>query len=215
MSGRTAFVVDGFNVYHSLKEASKSLGLPAERGTKWLNLRALCESYLPVFGTDAKLTEVFYFSALAHHLEGSHPGVTVRHKLYAKVLEATGVVVELGRVKKKKVVCHHCAKQFTKHEEKETDVAVAIKVVEIFARDGADRVVLVTGDTDVAPVVRAAKLMYPAREVCFAFPWNRKQSELANMVSKCLTMSREAYAKHQFADPAVIGGVSYSKPAAW
>ncbi|MGZ5434297.1 MAG: hypothetical protein ACXWH7_15365, partial [Thermoanaerobaculia bacterium] len=75
--------------------------------------------------------------------------------------------------------------------------------------------VLVTGDTDVAPVVRAAKLMYPAREVCFAFPWNRKQSELANMVSKCLTMSREAYAKHQFADPAVIGGVSYSKPAAW
>jgi len=52
-TNRTAFVIDGFNVYHSLVDASKALGLPDESGTKWLNLRALCESYLPVFGSDA------------------------------------------------------------------------------------------------------------------------------------------------------------------
>jgi hypothetical protein len=35
MGGRTAFIIDGFNVYHSVVAASKSLGLPDERGTKW------------------------------------------------------------------------------------------------------------------------------------------------------------------------------------
>ena len=72
-ANRTAFVIAGFNVYHSLVDASKSLGLPDESGTKWLNLRGLCESYLPVFGTDATLAGVHYFSALAHHLQSTHP----------------------------------------------------------------------------------------------------------------------------------------------
>jgi len=49
MVSRTAFIIDGFNVYHSLIDASKNLGLPGETGTKWLNLRGLCESYIPLF----------------------------------------------------------------------------------------------------------------------------------------------------------------------
>ena len=53
--GRTAFVIDGFNLYHSLVEASRSLKMPAETGTKWLNLWGLCESYLPLLGRDATL----------------------------------------------------------------------------------------------------------------------------------------------------------------
>jgi len=31
MPRRTAFIIDGFNVYHSLVEASKNLGLPSSR----------------------------------------------------------------------------------------------------------------------------------------------------------------------------------------
>jgi uncharacterized LabA/DUF88 family protein len=132
-----------------------------------------------------------------------------------KVLEATGVTVELGRFKKKYVKCHYCSKQLTKHEEKETDVAVAVKVLEIFAADAADRVVLVTGDTDVAPAVRAARRMHPTREVCFAFPWNRKRDELAALAGQCISISREAYRAHQFADTLTINGVEYSKPPSW
>lgn len=154
MSGRTAFVIDGFNVYHSLVDASRSLGLPDESGTKWLDLRGLCESYLALFGSDAALAGVFYFSALAHHLQETHPGVTARHQHHARVLRATGVQVELGRFKKRYVTCRHCTKSVKLHEEKETDVAVAMKVIEIFCSDLADRVVLMTGDTDLAPAVR-------------------------------------------------------------
>lgn len=123
--GRTSFVIDGFNVYHSLVDASKALGLPDERGTKWLNLRALCESYLPLFGSDATLAGVHYFA------------------------------------------------------------------------------------------VRTANRLYPAKEVCFAFPWNRKHEELANLVTRCISITRDAYVRHQFPDPVVFGKRRFSKPATW
>jgi len=214
-AGRTAFVIDGFNVYHSLVDASRSLGLPDESGTKWLNLRALCASYLPVFGVDAKLAGVHYFSALAHHLQATHPGLTARHQLYVRVLKETGVSVELGRFKKRPITCHACRKTIKCHEEKETDVAVASKLFEILALDLADRVVLMTGDTDLAPAVRTVKKLYPDKEVCFAFPWNRKQAELEALVTTSISITREAYLRHQFSNPAVIGRKSFRKPVTW
>jgi len=216
MSGsRTAFVIDGFNVYHSLVDASKALGLPDESGTKWLNLHALCESYLPVFGSDATLAGIYYFSALAHHLQSLHPGLTARHQLYVRVLKETGVSVELGRFKKKLIKCHSCKSTIKRHEEKETDVAVASKLLEILALDLADRVILVTGDTDLAPAVRTAKRLYPTKEICFAFPWNRKQAELEALVTTCISITREAYLRHQFQDPVVIGRKQFRKPPTW
>jgi uncharacterized LabA/DUF88 family protein len=216
MAGRTAFIIDGFNVYHSLVEASSSLGLVDERGTKWLDLRSLCKSYLPLFGRDATLAGVYYFSAVARHLQASKPGVAARHEYYAKVLRLTGVSVEMSSFKPKRTKCRVCGKPSKTYVEKETDVAVAVKVLEIFHVRSADRVVLMTGDTDVAPAVRAARRMFPSNEVSFAFPWNRSREELSKLVqTPCISMSREVYVAHQFPDPLVIGNRSVAKPPSW
>ena len=51
---RTTFIVDGFNMYHSVEEAARQLA-PGSRGTKWLNLRKLCASYLHVIGGGAQI----------------------------------------------------------------------------------------------------------------------------------------------------------------
>ncbi len=69
LATRVSFVVDGFNLYFSLKAVS--LGdnravppvLPAP--CRWLDLRTLCEAQIHLFGKDAKLDKVYYFSALA------------------------------------------------------------------------------------------------------------------------------------------------------
>lgn len=82
---RTTFIVDGFNLYHLVREASAVLGL-AGAGTKWLNLRKLCESYLPLIGGGAMLEKIYYFSALATHLEPFKPDVTTRHRTYYATL---------------------------------------------------------------------------------------------------------------------------------
>ncbi len=44
---RLAFLVDAFNLYHSLVEAAKEI----RASTRWLDVHALCESYLSVVGT--------------------------------------------------------------------------------------------------------------------------------------------------------------------
>ncbi len=64
-TNRTAFIIDGFNLYHSVIDASKDLGGVS---TKWLNIRALCDSYLHLIGGNAQTQGVYYFSAPAHHL---------------------------------------------------------------------------------------------------------------------------------------------------
>jgi hypothetical protein len=102
---RVTFLVDGFNVYHSVREAEKAL----KSTTKWLNIRSLCCSYLHLIGSlvrdRAQLNSIYYFSALAEHLEASNPDVTIRHRTLIRCLEDTGIVVELSRFKAKEVKC--------------------------------------------------------------------------------------------------------------
>lgn len=212
---RVTFLVDGFNLYHSLKSASEALGLH-EAGTKWLNLSALCRSYLHLFGKAAVLHEVHYFSALAKHLESTKPDVTSRHLAYITCLQDSGVSVELSRFKKKRFRCEHCGANLKRHEEKETDVALGSRLLELFFNDSCDRAVLVTGDTDIAPAVRTAKRLFPQKNVSFAFPYDRKNEELAQLVPTSFHISKDAYIRHQLPDPYITrSGATVIKPLRW
>ena len=89
-----------------------------------------------------------------------------------------------------------------------------MKLVEILLQDEADTVVLVTGDTDLAPAVRTASRMFPSKEICFAFPYKRKNKELAKLVSKHFYIRKERYLAHQFSDPVILpSGRKVAKPA--
>ncbi len=78
----------------------------------------------------------------------------MRHKTYIWCLEHSGVIVELHRFKKSLTFCQKCNQTFNRREEKETDVAIAARLLEILFLDKFDTVVLVTGDTDVVPAVQ-------------------------------------------------------------
>jgi len=210
---RTSFLVDGFNLYHSVRAASSDLG---GASTKWLDIRSLLSSYLYVISPDAALKDIYHFSALASHLDSFRPGVTARHRLYLECLAATGIITILGRFKYKTVHCHTCSKDNPHYEEKETDVAISMKLIEIFSRDGADTVVLVTGDTDLAPAVRTASQLFPAKQICFGFPYKRRNNELAKLVSKHFYIRKQQYIAHQFPDPFILpSGRKIAKPSEW
>ncbi len=102
------------------------------------------------------------------------------------------------------------------HEEKETDVALSVKLLELFHADACDTIVLVTGDSDLVPAVRAADRMFPAKTVCFAFPYRRKNAELATLVNKHFRIKKDRYAQHQFPDSVVLpSGRTINKPNHW
>ena len=98
----------------------------------------------------------------------------------------------------------------------ETDVALSAKLLELFHLDRCDTVVLMTGDTDLAPVVRTASQVFPERTVCFAFPYKRKNKELAQITTKSFLVRRDRYVAHQFPDPVVLpNGRELRKPRDW
>jgi uncharacterized LabA/DUF88 family protein len=212
---RTTFLIDGFNLYHSVKTASHDLGLNGS-GTRWLDIHSMCESFLHLIGNNAQTSEIYYFSALAKHLENRKPDVTARHKTYIRCLEHTGVIVELHRFKKSLTFCQKCNQTFNRREEKETDVAIAARLFEIFCLDKCDTAVLITGDTDIVPAVKTAQSIFPNKEIVFLMPYKRHNKELANLVSKHFDISSRNYTKHQFADPFITKKKKLiHKPSAW
>ncbi len=210
---RTSFLIDGFNLYHSLIEASRDLH---GAKTKWLDIKSICFSFLPAIDKTAKFEKIYYFSALADHMTSKDTGKVKRHMDYIKCLQSTGVIVRLGRFKPKTVWCDLCKNELTRYEEKETDVAISIKLMEILMRDESDMVVLVTGDTDLAPAVKTVKRLFPVKKVTFLFPYKRKNNELANLADMSFKIKKERYTQHQFPDPVILhDGNKIHKPASW
>jgi len=207
---RVAFLVDGFNVYHSIKDAQ----VDGHGCAKWLDLASLCRSFLSSIA-HAEVVGIYYFSALAHHKEAANPGVTERHKRLIDCMKSRGVDVVLSRFKVKERTCLGCGAKWKEGEEKETDVAIASKIMELFHGNECDILVLVTGDTDYAPAVSAAHRLYPTKEICFLFPYKRKSKELAKM-GRAWKIGPETYGKHQFPDRCRVGlGTYVEKPVDW
>lgn len=210
---RTAFLVDGFNLYHSLRDAQRDL---SGGGTRWLDLRAFCASFLPHLGPTHRLGSVHYFSAIATHLEARKPELTVRHRRYLECLRATGVVVELGHFKEKRVRCPGCGEMIRRHEEKETDVALGIRLVELLWLGRCDAVFLVTGDSDLTPALRTARLNFPTLPLYCGLPYGRSSFDLRNAVDVCFKIRKERYAACQLPSPfRLADGRCVEKPAHW
>jgi hypothetical protein len=216
MTKRVSFLVDGFNVYHSLSDLQGLTGA----SVKWLDLRSLCNAYLHsvrgAIGEKVDIAEIHYFSARPDFLIPRKPDTLVRYDAYMTALRHSGVRVNLSQFKRKSVTCPHCKKEFERHEEKETDVAIAIKIIDIFVRNEADTVVLVTGDTDLIPAIRMINGLLPRSKIGVAFPFRRHNNELEEVANYSFKIQQKDLQKYQF--PAVIkmpDGTGVQKPRSW
>lgn len=156
---RVIAFVDGFNLYHAIDDLNKS-------HLKWVNLWKLCEVFAP--GSDWALGQVYYFSAYAPWRKHE------RHREYVRALEAAGVSVVLGKFKDKDRRCRCCSHFWTDHEEKETDVNIALQLV--VNVDNYDRALLISGDSDLGPAVRIVKTRHPDKRITIVAPVGRRHS---------------------------------------
>ncbi len=185
---------------------------------KWLDLNKLCQSLLYIISKDAELKEVYYFSALAKHLQLDDPEKTIRHKNYIECLKDSGIKIELGQFKKK-YIYYSSPNVFIKlkrHEEKETDVALGAKLIELFVEDKCDTLCIITGDTDLKPAINTAKKLFPAKQVIFAFPYKRINNILKSISPLSFRIHHSHYLNNQF--PVTYNlknGSSIKKPIEW
>lgn len=159
MPRRVIVYVDGFNLYHAIDNLHRP-------HLKWLDLKALAKGLLR---PGEMLTTVKYFSAYATWLPRAH----VRHSLYVAALRSIGVEIHLGQFKQKPRKCLHCGTRWMGHEEKETDVQIATHMVSDGLLGEADRLILISADTDLAPPIKMLAKHMPAVEVFVATPPGR------------------------------------------
>ena len=128
----------------------------------------------------------------------------------AYVLDTTGMVVCPG------FIDLHCHLRQPGFEEKETDVAIAVKMLELVQSGRVDSLVLMSGDTDLCPAVDGVRRMSPSVGLRVAFPYQRYNKDLDQRADGRFRISPRLIAASQFSDPYVLmTGRIFQKPPIW
>lgn len=191
---KVTFLIDGFNLYHSIEDVKLHEGIDA----KWLDIKTVLHSYLTGLGSDAKFHNIFYFTALRHHVKAEKPNSIERHKRYISVLESTGITTIYGKFKPKNIKCKSCDGEFIAYEEKKTDVAIASKLLELVHNNHSDSYVIVSGDTDLIPAIQLAKKMNNNIKIFVLFPYRRTNDEVKQYVDGSFKLKPTKYASCLF-----------------
>ena len=160
---RVAAFIDGFNLYHAIDDLGAHY-------LKWVNLRRLCAQFAPA--PQYSLIQVNYFSAYATW----QPDRYKRHREFVRASKLAGVTPIMGRFKEKDVKCRKCGVVGKHHEEKETDVNIAIHLLRGAYRDEFDRALLVSADSDLVPAVKVFRQEFSAKQLMLVVPVGRNYS---------------------------------------
>lgn len=162
---RVAIYVDGFNLYHALCE------LKADH-LKWLNLWKL--GLLLIRPRTQRLVKVCYFSAYADFLKGTEKEASIsRHRAYIAALQAKGVEFIPGNFARRKWDYNGGRRykaRWHRHEEKQTDVAIAVGALRDAYKDEYDVALIITNDSDMVPMFKALRAEFPEKQIVTVSP---------------------------------------------
>jgi uncharacterized LabA/DUF88 family protein len=196
---RYRFYIDGFNVYNAILDRCPQY--------LWLNYYKFAQNQMLSADT---LCGVTYFSAYADW----EPEEKARHEEYVFLLRNAGVQVTLGRFKVKRRWCARHRHECVKHEEKQTDVNIAVSVLGDAAQDRFDRALILSADTDLVPVVKAVRDLGQHRQVGIMTPLGRESVELVAAADFRRHMTEEALSKSQFPAIVTLNGHTIVRPPA-
>lgn len=169
---RVISFIDGFNLYHAIAALGNS-------AFKWLDLRKLSQEF--THPLKEELTRVLYFSTIASH---RNQAAQMRQRTYLRALELRGVKTILGQFKQKDRECCKCFARYTGYEEKETDVNIALDLVDLAYQDAYDRAILITNDSDQVPTIRRVLERFPNKKITILIPpCTRECNELIRTAS--------------------------------
>ena len=179
--------IDGYNFFHATKD----------KPTAKINFASLTASFLnsPVqrMGTK-RLTGVYYFSAIATWRTQD----AAKHKTYINALKQTGVEVILSHFKKKQRKCLNCHAKWQSHEEKESDVRIALQILEDAVDNKYDTAFILSGDSDLVPAIEKVKVRYPDKRILVALPKHslKHARDITHCVHGFINLSSSRLKKH-------------------
>ncbi len=205
---RSIVYIDGFNLYYG-----------ALRGGpyKWLNL----ERYFRLLRPGDCIQKIRYFTA---RVVGSH---AASQDAYLSALVTLPLVeIIFGRFKAKQIEClvPSCSlpspRFFSSFEEKRTDVNIALWMLHDAQENLCDRLVLISGDSDLVPAIAMVKDHYPTKEIIVYIPARSEirgaAVELRGIADRAKILPLQILHAAQF--PAEItndSGLVIKKPLSW
>lgn len=201
---RVIVYVDGFNFYYGLKDAKW-------KKFYWLDMVKFFDSMMR---PDQELVEVNYFSAVPYETAAA-----ARQDLFFKAnKENPRFNLYLGKYLRKELQCRNCQYIIKTYEEKETDVRVAIKMLEDVFFDRCDITIVVSADSDMGPSIDSIKTHRPMHQIYAYFPPNHYS---ASLTGKCNSVLKLSFYKSRFAqamlpeEVALSNGYVAKRPENW
>jgi len=198
---RYCVYIDGFNVYYALQEKSY-------KKYKWLNYRKLAES---IIGKNDSIMGIFYFTAIVRWKQDN----ALRHKNYIKALRWAKVDTIKGRFLEKMVRCHLCGQFYKTHEEKRTDVNIALKLLCDAIDDLYDKALILSADSDLIPAIQAVHKYTPEKKIGVMFPIGRNNYDLKHEADFRVKMPQRLLEMCQFPEKIRIGSNIIQRPSSW
>ncbi len=201
---RVVVFVDGLNLYHAIASLRR-------QELEWVDLRALSKAFLN--SNFERLIDVFYFSAYAHHTTESAQKC---QKAYIRALELTTVKPILGHFKEKDRKCPDCRHKWIGHEEKETDVNIALFLLDSAYQNLFDRALVITNDSDLAPAIQMTRKRFPEKRITTVAPPNYYHSNELIKVSSDKARIRVEHLENNLLPPVITDAsrlISVSRPA--
>lgn len=205
---RTIIYIDGFNLYYGAVKGGPN---------KWLDLQRYFERLLP----HDEIQRIYYFTA---KIAGPR---SVNQETYLQALATLPLIeIRLGKFKLKEAKCRVAActyggrRIFKTPEEKQTDVAIGVQLLEDAYEDNCERFVIVSGDSDLLPAVYAIKRVFSEKQVVVYVPSRHRTrgaaTELRGAADRDKTLPQELLRHCQF--PVKVAD-SYGgwivKPSSW
>ena len=157
--------INGFNLYHSTLQHTHS-------DCRWLNLLELSNRFINS-KTEA-IQNVYYFSALVSW----HPDKAKKHLLYIYALRSIGVKDILGKFSIRDRKCPLCGRKYQGHEEKKTDINIAITLLADAVGDKFDTALILSADSDLSPVISKLKQLCPDKKIGIIVPMKQSAMNL-------------------------------------
>jgi len=199
---RISVYIDGFNLYHSTLQY-------AHPNCRWLNLLELTKRLINP--KTEEIQTVYYFSAIASW----KPDKAKKHLLYIHALRTVGVKDILGKFTLRDRKCPKCLALFQSHEEKKTDINIAITLLADAVLDKFDTALILSGDSDLAPVAAKLHQLCPGKKLGIIVPQNQSAMNLKKHADFFKKIQDRDLKKALLSEQVTYNGNIITAPAGW
>jgi uncharacterized LabA/DUF88 family protein len=176
---------------------------------RWLNIRSLVGDLLL---QNQELVEIRYYTSRV----SNNPEKQKRQTTYIEALETQGIKIIYGHYQDGTEECRRCGNIWRTAKEKMTDVNIATSIIIDAYKDKYDTAMLISGDSDLVPPIKAVHENFKNKRVMVLFPPKRHNISIAAHAKGSFIIGRKKLLDNQL-DSVVVkkDGYKLKRPTEW